>query len=82
MPFANLQQLVEGATINVVAGFVRVKEEKCFTIKKGHEFESILFKLLSDDSFRESAGKAAAQFIENEAGASDICFEKIKEAIA
>lgn len=59
-----------------------VKGGKSFSIKNEKEFSDILFKLLRDSNFLEQTGKAAADFIENQAGASDLCFTKIKEAIA
>lgn len=59
-----------------------VKENKCFTIKNKGEFSDILNKLLSDATFRKETGEAAAAYIENQAGASDLSFKKIKESIA
>ena len=59
-----------------------VQEKKCFTIKNEKEFSSILNNLLSDTQFRKEAGREAAEYITNQAGASDISFKKIKEAIA
>ena len=59
-----------------------VEAEKCFSIKNESEFESILTKLLTDDSYRKTAGESAAKYIQSQAGASDACFNKIKEYIA
>ena len=59
-----------------------VKEKKCFSIKNEKEFSDILFALLRDKAFRVATGKAAANFIEEQSGASDVCFSKIKEAIS
>lgn len=59
-----------------------VQEKKCFSIKNENEFSEILNNFLSDEAFRTETGKAAADYIENQAGASDISFRKIKEAIA
>ena len=59
-----------------------VKDEKCFSIKNSEEFENILFKLIKDVDYRTSKGQAAAKYIEQQAGASDACFSKIKDCIA
>ena len=58
-----------------------VAAEKCFSIKNDSEFESVLHKLLTDDSYRKSAGESASQYIQSQAGASDACFNKIKECL-
>jgi len=59
-----------------------VKEEKCFSIKSSDEFESILFKLVENETYRKTAGQSAALYIETQAGASDACFSEIKDCIA
>ncbi len=59
-----------------------VNEKKCFSINNEIEFTELLFKLLRDEEFRLNTGQSALRFIEQQAGASDICFSKIKDAIA
>ncbi len=59
-----------------------VKDEKCFSINNSDEFEKILFKLVEDVDYRTSKGQTAAKYIEQQAGASDACFSKIKDCIA
>ena len=59
-----------------------VQAGKCFSIKNSAEFETLLSKLLSDSQYRITAGESAAEYIQTQAGASDVCFSKIKETIS
>lgn len=59
-----------------------VKEKTCFSIKNKQEFSSILYKLLEDPEYRKKTGFEAARYVENHAGASELIYLKIKDAIS
>lgn len=48
-----------------------------FSVNNGKEFHQIFFRLLKDDTFRIKAGKAARNYIESEAGATEIIVHKL-----
>lgn len=59
-----------------------VQAKKCFSIKNESEFDALLDKLLTDVTYRQNAGESASEYIHAQAGASDICFNTIKECIS
>jgi len=56
-----------------------VNHKLSFSIQNADEFRAILSKLLTDNKFREQTGRNAARYIDDQAGAAEICFEKIKD---
>ncbi|MDH5692132.1 MAG: 3-deoxy-D-manno-octulosonic acid transferase [Gammaproteobacteria bacterium] len=59
-----------------------IENGKCFSIRTEEDFSVLLNRFLQDDALREKVGAEACNYIEQQAGASDKCFEFIKEGIA
>ncbi len=58
-----------------------VEQKKCFSITNQEGFQQILFGLLSDLTHTHELGQQAASYIEQQAGASDICFRLIEDQL-
>lgn len=54
---------------------------KAFAIKDEAEFKSVLFRLLEDQEYRKKIGREAAYYIEQQAGASELCCRLIEEKL-
>jgi len=58
-----------------------VEQKKCFSITNQEDFQHMLFGLLSDLTHTHELGQQAANYIEQQAGASDTCFRLIEDQL-
>jgi 3-deoxy-D-manno-octulosonic-acid transferase len=59
-----------------------IENDLAFSVRNTDEFQELLFDLLSRPSYGQQVGKNAADYIENQAGASDACYKLIEDVIA